>query len=373
MSNPGNKQGVCGIEIVEVGYCNIDLENQGNFTLFIKIKVNEYDKENLDLLQGIISLKGIYKGHVFMNINSSILFVNNGEDVTDNVYYCYCDELPLALYNYVTINAEYSVVDILNYFLNVQLIGSLEENVPSIVFNKNYKLNLHNKSFTESLELVDSKEYTFNEFKCFQEMKHIRDPSEEGKTVSTEELKKNFIAIIETGKISESLISKVSKPNELSLGQQLYQVKTSKQTISIRLNHPVYNVSAKSLIISINSTKQDLLSGVSVQLYKKTRFSNAKISQKLDKFCLFAENFQQSILMNLPISIDEPTVNNEIEYKLLVKFVEPALENEGDEELVSKSFFFNNSKTMQHGTKSVLSAEITGTLGVFYIPVLFKR
>lgn len=373
MARKRKNQGACGIEILEVGYYDIDSENRQNFTLFIKIKVNDYDKGKLDLLQGIISLKGIYKGHVFMNINSSILFINSGEDMSENIYYCYCDDLPLALHNYITINAQYSVIEILNYYLNVQLIGSFEENVPSVVLDKNYKLNLSHKNFTDSLELIDTKEYTFKEFECFQEMKYITESNEEDKIVCAEDLKNNFIAIVETGKIPERFNSKISQSNEPPVGQQLYQVKTTKQTISIRLNHPMYNLSAQSLIISITSTKQDLISGVSVQLYKKTRYSNAKISQKLDKFCLFAENFQQSILMNLPISIEDPTVHNEIEYKLLVKFVEPDLENEGSEELNPRSFFFNTSKTMQHGTKSVLSAEITGTLGVFYIPVLFKR
>lgn len=382
----------CGVTLLDVDYFQIDLINKKTFTLYLKIKVDNKNKKNFELFQGIISLKGIYKGHIFMYINNSILFIGDGdENDKSSIYHCYCEDLPLSLHNYITINEDnYNDIDILNYYLNVQFIGSLDNNIPSVVLDKIFKLNLNHNSFTNTLPDLDTKEYTYNEFNCFKQyqVKKKIVLKENNDTVSIDNFKQNLISIVQTGKLP---ISNVQNEPSLNLNivssssgiddkkqqqqQQLYNIKTANQTISIKLNYPVYPISAKSLIISINSSKLDLLSGVSVQLYKTTKLATTKISQKLDKLTLFADTNQQPILMNLPISIEQPTVVDEMEYKLLVKFVEPFLNNKDnlDMGIAKKNLYFNNSTEMKHGIKSMLSPEITGTLGVCYIPIVFKR
>ncbi|OBA28450.1 hypothetical protein HANVADRAFT_589 [Hanseniaspora valbyensis NRRL Y-1626] len=386
--NINSHDSFCGVTLLDVDYFQIDLINKKTFTLYIKIEVDNKNKEKLELFQGIISLKGIYKGHIFMYINNSILFIGDGDNDNSSIYHCYCENLPLSLHNYITINEEnYNDIDILNYYLNVQFIGSLDNNIPSIVLEKNFKLNLNHNSFTNTLPDLDTKEYIYNEFNCFKQYQVMQKifSKENNDTVSVDDLKKNLISIVQTGKLPISdfqnepslnlnIVSSSSEIND-EKQQQLYNIKTANQTISIKLNYPVYPICAKSLIISINSSELDLLSGVSVQLYKTTKLATTKISQKLDKFTLFADTTQQSILMNLPIAIEQPTVVDEMEYKLLVKFVEPFLNDKDnlDMGIAKKNLYFNNSKEMKHGFKYMLSPEMTGTLGVCYIPIVFKR
>ncbi|XBW36329.1 hypothetical protein QEN19_001909 [Hanseniaspora menglaensis] len=366
--------GLSEVEILTVDYFEFDVKTSNTFTLYIEIKVSNLLEQKLELLQGIITLYGIYKGREFMKTNSSILFVSEKNNSNSNIYHCYCENLPLSLHNYITVTGDFADIDILNYYLNVQLIGSIGDAIPDVVLDKYYKLNLTHKSFTNELDYLLEGIYVHKEFNCFEDYRALLKTKSIDHIISDDEFKKNLISIVETGIIPSSYNpDEIKNVKEPKVGQQLYKVKTSKQTISIKLNQAAYSISAQSLILSISSTKQNLLSGISIQLFKKTRLSTIKSSHKLDKFTLFSATNQQSILFNLPIHVDQPTALNEQEYNLLIKFVEPNVICENDSKVDAKPGYFSNSKAMKHGDKSMLCAELSGTLGVFYIPILFIR
>lgn len=349
------------VSVQDIEYFNF---NNNTFDLLLKLNINNIS--NNDYIQGILSLSS--SGDL-ITVKESILFIGDIPSTSENTFYCVLNKVPL-LYNYLNINAS----DILNYTLNVKLLSPNLESPSSpikISLNQSIKLNLKHKNFydfkNEKLDIISYDD----SFKCFDQQEYLKYIDEQqSKSLSKDDIKSKLLSLIKDDEPCNINNEQIIHPNDNKIN--MFNIKTNKQNISIALNKSTYalNPTLKNIYLSLRFEKKHQVSAVSAQVFKYYNLSNfqakIKVSPKIDKFTLFSDD---SIKITIPLyedEITEPAVPNALNYYLLIKFIEPELEQNDSG---NQYFDIYEQKNMLSQT---LKSEIEGNLGLCQIPLSVK-
>ena len=351
------------MSIQDIQYLNFNT-NENTFDLLLKLNINNISNNNY--IQGILSLNS--SGDL-ISVKESILFVGDIPCKSENIFYCILNKVPL-LYNSLNINAS----DILNYTLNVKLLSPNLEFPSSpikISLNQSIKLNLKHKKFydfkNEKLDIISYDD----SFKCFDKKEFEKyNKEQQSKSISKDDIKSKLLSIIKDNELCNTNDQQIINTKENKIN--LFNIKTNKQNISISLNKSTYalNPTLKNIYLSLKFEKKHQVSAISAQVFKYYNLSNfqgkIKVSPKIDKFTLFNDD---SVKISIPLyedEITEPGVPNVLNYYLLIKFIEPELEQNDSG---NQYFDIHEQKNMLSQT---LKSDIEGNLGLCQIPLSVK-
>ncbi|KAL6934338.1 hypothetical protein ACO0OL_002880 [Hanseniaspora opuntiae] len=331
------------------------------FDLVIKINVNN-SKCN-EFIQGIVSLNSSNK---ILSIKESILFIGDIPNTPNNAFYCVLKNVPI-LYNYLNINN----LDILNYTLNVKLLSANTNTIESpikISYDKSISLNLKHKYFND-FSSQDVTPILYNDsFSCYDSSEYEQYlQSNNEKTLDKSQIKQNIIDIIN----KKSFVNNVHENlNNSSLTKNnMFNIKTNKQVITISLNKPSYPLESNldNIYISVQFEKFNKVSAISAQIFKYYNLPNfkgkVKVSPKVDKLTLFNDKMLNMCIPLFKDEVTEPSVSDILSYYLLIKFVEPELDLDG---LGNQYFDDIDHKNV---LSKCLKPDAEGSLGLCHIPL----